>query len=1692
MTTDTYSIQVKVDSSDAIKAKDNLNNMEKATGGAEKALQGLARAAVGLVALDKLASLGKDFLDVNRSMEMLRAQLLSVTGSAVGAQKSFKFIQDFAKNTPFEIDGLTKSFLLLKNMGINPTSQVMSALTNQASKLGASQETLTSITMQLGQAYSKGKLQQEDMVILAERGVPIYKLLADVTGKNTSQLAEMSAKGTITRDVIDKLIIKMGEMSSGSNAVAMDTLNGKISSLSDAWHTFEDTLLNDKSEGFIKSIVSSITETLNILSRNMSSTLDDQISKAEARIKTFEGMGGVGKAIGDYTGYDINIEKNKLDALKRQKEKLEISQKEVPVAKESVDISKKQSEIDKEAAKAKKALSVAEANFRAEQQANIIMSEISGKSLESRSKTQLMILESERKAIEEKSKLSLSSATEQSTKDSISLQTQNALFASLDKTRAIEAAIINQRASTLDIKISTAQAELEAADKYNMTLVEQLRLKYEIAQLQAERELIPEELKQLDVRTNEEKQSVIDKAKLESIKAIEEAQTAANIKATAEMEILTAQLETAREMALGLADAFGSVGGAIGGIVEAFASYEIGQASINDGLEQQLFAIKKLNDGKGDQEKADKAISLAATKQASLQIKAYGDMTQSAQLFFKKGTAGYNAMGSATKVFRGVEMALSAISMAEQIGDITSTITAFVMGEATKTTAKVTGNTAQMASDQTAAGISAVKAVADASGGDPYTGLVRGALMLAFMVAIGAMAGGSSSGGTTMSAEDYRKKQEDAFDKSLGGTVLGSQEASKSIINSLEIISENSSADLDYTRGMANSLALLISSIDGISSEIAMKFNFGTQGLNLGSTSKSGDPMMGYILGGISGIFMEMFGTKTKITKEFAGTGIKFFSETLGTIVENGVVNAKQYIDILVTKTTSTFFGMSKKSEQWVETVYRALDKSITAAITISIIKTRDSIIGASKLLETGTGELEEKLKTFVVKLGRIPIGKDAAKNSERLMAAISKVADQMAMLNPMVVDFRRVGEGYYETLMRVSSAVAVAEGKLSMLGVTAISYMDVIEKTGDVEKQIIIQSLALATSYEDVNAIMKNIPGTADDAIEAYNNLIGVKEGLRNIGAESVTLNEGMIIAAGGIAKLKDSLQVFYDRYFTDQEKLTGSTQTLQDKFSALGLVMPSLSATVDLTTGVVTDAKAGYRSLLDVLKNDTTDRGKETYALVLGMAGDFADSAEMSAQIVSDKLAQINKEIEQAYGFQLSIYKDLAKFDPAAKEKALSHEREIAMQGMDDLTKSYANAAYTLSDVTSALAESEKELETAYKNLTSMRDKFVSLGKGLRTYLDELIGAKKPNATPGEIYLATKKSFEETSALAAGGDAGSLSSLPDVAKSFLDASLKYNSTGSAYQADYQSVLNSLNEGINATDKQIEIMNSQLDVARSSNSKLFDLDATTANVNSSITALNKAVSNYNSSLINYNSASSLAQEILVGLSALIAGKKIEAGNLNVPPPVTDPAKEAAEQARLENERLVAAAAEKRKTDDAWNASMNNQYNIYLAKLMDYKKKATAGNQAYYWSAAKTKALADEIRASEYGFTLAPNKDSTPQADKWIITKPALRAMGGMTQGMTIVGEQGPELINFNSPTRVTSNLQTNEYFASISESIKNSGDLQISLLKEQVVELQALINLQSSASVAMINELKEMKNEITELTRKAKLEASA
>jgi TP901 family phage tail tape measure protein len=1456
---------------------------------------------------------------------------------------------------------------------------------------------------------------------------------------------------------------------------------------------------------------------------------------------------------------------------------------------------------NKAAAAATKALAEAEVNFKAQQEATVAASEITGKLLEGQSRTQLLALSEERKAIEDKAKVSMATATEQATKNAITQQTQDALFASLDKTRAIQAAIIAQDSATIDVKIAAAQAELDTADKYNLTLAEQLRLKSEIAGLQAEKALIPEQMAQLDITTQGSKDEVVAKAAADRIKAISEAQTAANERATAEMAILTANLDAAREAATGLSDAFGSVGASIGDMGIAFASYEKSQAAITDGLEQQLLTIEKMNDGKGDQAKKDKAISDAGAKQDKLQVKSYGDMTKAAQGFFEKGSTGYKALGVATKVFRAFEMAQSAMSMVKMITDNAKMVGAFISGIFQSTAANQASVLPNTIADGTKATASGTAAVAAASAAPFPIGFATGAAMLAFMLAIGVAMSGSASAAPQITGADYQKQQEEAYSASLGGTVLGSSEASNSILDALDIISENSTADLDYSRGMANSLAMLAVSNNSINNAAIKKFGLeGQAGLNIGTTSASNSvqntaaggaisaanigvglasgfmtaaaaagslgisllvtalgklvPAIGSVINSVMGFILDPFLGSTKIKREFAGSGIKFVSQTLGSIVEDGIVAAQQYTDVLVTSTTSYLWGLIENSKTKIQTFYAALDSDINKAIGDTIVQTAQSIVSAANVIGDDGLAIQERLNNFEIDLGGIPLGSDAKKNGEILTATISKLADQMALLNPKFLESQLENEGYYQTLMRVTVIIATAQTKLKTLGITATDYSEILQKTGDIEKQMVVQSIIASSKMEDLNTIMGMLPGTADDAIEAFKGLISIKQGLKDIGAASVLLDTNLIVTAGGISALKDSLATYFDLYFKDQDKLVSKTQTLNDSFSKLGLLMPVLNATIDATTGVVTDAKSNYSALLDVLKNDTTARGREIYVLALAMSSDFADAAELNAQLVKDKLAEQTKAVETQYNQQIALYKALGD-----SEKALFLEREKAALSMNAETKAYTETLNKLVDANAALAESEKGLETAYKGLTAMRDKFVSIGEGLIAYYNELTGTKNPTASPEQIYNATKKAFLDAAAIANTGNAEALASLPSLGKAFLESSKSFNASGDAYQADFNTVLKSLQDASKVTESQITVMNNQLDQAKAANSKLSTLDASVNNVVTAIALLKSTMATFTGAKDAVSVAASDAKILAEAKTVADAKKTAEdkaASDLAAASKTT--AQKAADDARSEaiksflqaniNDPAAIFAAQKSTgiTDAQIVAAGYTQQDIdYYRKLAptlqaeklakENKDKETAATAAAAAAAeaARVKAAADRAALlagyrSNVPTTTAPggtnnpyweavisqfdaehraksgipmnrgwgaDSDAANQYDalkqQYLDSIPAL-ASGGMANGLSLVGERGAELVNFGSPANVTNHSQTAGLFDNISQSIKNSSEVQATLLKEQVIELQALVNLQSSANVAMINELKGMKAEMAELTRKAKLEASS
>jgi tape measure domain-containing protein len=148
------------------------------------------------------------------------------------------YIEEFARDVPFQLAETAEAFAQLKTFGIDPMNGSLQAISDQTAKLGGGQEELKGIVTALGQAWGKQKLQQEEVLQLIERGVPAWDLLSKATGKTTQELQKMSTAGQLGRREISLLIEAMGQESSGAAAKQMETLAGLVSNLQDRFTQF--------------------------------------------------------------------------------------------------------------------------------------------------------------------------------------------------------------------------------------------------------------------------------------------------------------------------------------------------------------------------------------------------------------------------------------------------------------------------------------------------------------------------------------------------------------------------------------------------------------------------------------------------------------------------------------------------------------------------------------------------------------------------------------------------------------------------------------------------------------------------------------------------------------------------------------------------------------------------------------------------------------------------------------------------------------------------------------------------------------------------------------------------------------------------------------------------------------------------------------------------------------------------------------------------------------------------------------------------------------------------------------------------------------------------------------------------------------------------------------------------------------
>ncbi|WP_166838707.1 tape measure protein [Rheinheimera pleomorphica] len=202
--------------------------------------------------LNQLVTTIKSIFNTGSQFEKLGVQFNALMGSLEGGQQATAWVKEFAKDTPLQLEEVSKAFVRLKAFGIDPMDGTLQAITDQAFKLGGGFQEVEGISLALGQAWAKQKLQGEEILQLVERGVPVWDLLAKVTGKNTAELQKMSEQGKIGRDVIKQLIDEMGSGAQGAAAANMSLLSGLISNAKDNLAQFYNLIATSGSMDWLK------------------------------------------------------------------------------------------------------------------------------------------------------------------------------------------------------------------------------------------------------------------------------------------------------------------------------------------------------------------------------------------------------------------------------------------------------------------------------------------------------------------------------------------------------------------------------------------------------------------------------------------------------------------------------------------------------------------------------------------------------------------------------------------------------------------------------------------------------------------------------------------------------------------------------------------------------------------------------------------------------------------------------------------------------------------------------------------------------------------------------------------------------------------------------------------------------------------------------------------------------------------------------------------------------------------------------------------------------------------------------------------------------------------------------------------------------------------------------------------------
>lgn len=206
---------------------------------------------LGSAALSAAEGFISSGIEYNAQIEKYTTGFTNMLGSAEAAQQVMSQIQEDAAKTPFDVASLTQANQYLISAGENASyaRDTIMALGDAVSATGGGNDELNRMSQNLQQIANTGKATAADIKQFAYAGIDVYGILADYTGKSTTEVQKM----TISYDLLTQALQAASE-EGGRYYNSMDTqsqtMNGRMSTLQDNVKQLAGLLTGDLSSGF--------------------------------------------------------------------------------------------------------------------------------------------------------------------------------------------------------------------------------------------------------------------------------------------------------------------------------------------------------------------------------------------------------------------------------------------------------------------------------------------------------------------------------------------------------------------------------------------------------------------------------------------------------------------------------------------------------------------------------------------------------------------------------------------------------------------------------------------------------------------------------------------------------------------------------------------------------------------------------------------------------------------------------------------------------------------------------------------------------------------------------------------------------------------------------------------------------------------------------------------------------------------------------------------------------------------------------------------------------------------------------------------------------------------------------------------------------------------------------------------------